>query len=183
MQEKVKGKQIVLGISGSISCYKSCDIASKLAQNGAKVICIMTRGATELIKPLTLQTLTEQKVLYKTFDDSITDDPTHIKLAQKTDLLLIAPATANIIGKISHGIADDLLTSFILAVSCPILIAPAMNTKMWENKIVQENVNKLKKLKYTIIEPEEGFLACRDSGPGRLASTDIIIKSIIKLID
>lgn len=174
----MKGRKIVLGITGSIAAYKACYLASEMVQHGAEVTCVMTEGATRFVTPLTLQALTDRRPLVGAFDDSIVDDSTHIKLARDADLLLIAPATANVISKIACGIADDILTSFVLAVLCPVVIAPAMNTAMWEAKIIRQNVATLRRRGYTLVDPEVGFLACRDEGRGRLASVENILKTV-----
>jgi phosphopantothenoylcysteine decarboxylase/phosphopantothenate--cysteine ligase len=165
-------------LCGSIAAYKAAEAVSQLAQRGALVTPMMTPGARRFITPLTLQTLSGQKALYKNFDPSRIDDPTHIKLAHATELVLIAPATANVLGKMAHGIADDLLTTFVLAVRCPILIAPAMNTQMWTHPAVQDNVRTLKSRGVRFVEPGDGHLACGDVGPGRLAEPMDIVKAV-----
>ncbi|MCI7145262.1 MAG: phosphopantothenoylcysteine decarboxylase [Clostridiales bacterium] len=168
---------IVLGVTGSISAYKAADIANRLNKDGHEVHVIMTEGAEAFITPLTLQTLSKNKVHVKEFEEY---DPTvvkHIDLAGNADVVLIAPATANIIGKIAGGIADDLLTSVVMAaaVQAKIIIAPAMNTNMYENPIVQSNIEKLQKLGYEFIEPKDSHLACGTTGKGALANVDEII--------
>ncbi|MCR5035549.1 MAG: phosphopantothenoylcysteine decarboxylase [Clostridia bacterium] len=168
---------IVLGVTGSISAYKAADIANRLHKNGHDVHVVMTDGAQEFITPLTLQTLSKNKVHADEFEEY---DPTivkHIDLAGNADIVLIAPATANIIGKIAGGIADDLLTAVTMAAAdqAKVIIAPAMNTHMYENPIVQENMEKLKKHGYLFIEPKESHLACGTTGKGALADVDDII--------
>ena len=168
---------IVLGVTGSISAYKAADIANRLHKNGHDVHVVMTDGAQEFITPLTLQTLSKNKVHADEFEEY---DPTivkHIDLAGNADVVLIAPATANIIGKIAHGIADDLLTVVTMAAAnqAQVIIAPAMNTNMYENPIVQENIEKLKKHGYLFIEPKESHLACGTTGKGALADVDDIV--------
>ncbi len=168
---------IVLGVTGSISAYKAADIANRLHKDGHDVHVVMTEGAEEFITPLTLQTLSKNKVHADEFEEY---DPTivkHIDLAGNADVVLIAPATANIIGKIAHGIADDLLTAVTMAAAnqAQVIIAPAMNTNMYENPIVQENIEKLKKHGYLFIEPKESHLACGTTGKGALADVDDIV--------
>ena len=168
---------IVLGVTGSISAYKAADIANRLHKDGHEVHVVMTEGAQEFITPLTLQTLSKNKVHADEFEEY---DPTivkHIDLAGNADVVLIAPATANIIGKIACGIADDLLTAVTMAAAnqAQVIIAPAMNTNMYENPIVQENIEKLKGLGYKLIEPKDSHLACGTTGKGALADVDDII--------
>ena len=168
---------IVLGVTGSISAYKAADIANRLHKNGHDVHVVMTDGAQEFITPLTLQTLSKNKVHADEFEEY---DPTivkHIDLAGNADIVLIAPATANIIGKIAGGIADDLLTAVTMAAAnqAQVIIAPAMNTNMYENPIVQENIEKLKKHGYLFIEPKDSHLACGTTGKGALADVDDIV--------
>lgn len=172
-------KNIILGITGSIAAYKAADIANILTKDGYNVNVIMTMGGMEFITPLTLQSLSKNKVYTDVFDEDFPREINHISLAQKADLLLVAPASADIIGKISCGIANDMLTSVILALKdIPKLIAPAMNTNMYENPIVQDNIAKLKKYGFSIIEPKEGRLACGDLGKGALADVDIIVRTV-----
>jgi phosphopantothenoylcysteine decarboxylase/phosphopantothenate--cysteine ligase len=170
----------VLGVSGSIAAYKAADVASKLVQAGATVAVVMTAHAAKFVTPLTFQTLTRVRVLVDQYDEATVTDPTHISILEGADLVLLAPATANIIGKIAGGIADDAITSLMLAVRCPVLIAPAMNDRMWGNPIVRENVQKLKKLKMEFIDPEEGYLACGTVAQGRLADPARIVERVVK---
>lgn len=174
-----KNKEIILGVCGSIAAYKSCEIIRCLKDSGFNVSVIMTKEAEEFITALSLQTLSQNRV-YRGMFDLLEDefDPEHVSLAKRSSLILVAPATANIIGKIASGICDDLLTSVIMASQRPILIAPAMNEGMWKNKILQHNVSKLKKLGYNFIEPEKGKLADGQIGEGRLASVDKIIAKV-----
>ncbi|MEW6095962.1 MAG: bifunctional phosphopantothenoylcysteine decarboxylase/phosphopantothenate--cysteine ligase CoaBC [bacterium] len=175
----IKGKNIVLGITGSIAAYKSADITSQLVKLGANVTVIMTKSATRFISPLTFQTICKNKVITDIFEAPSSFDVEHISLADKSDIFLIAPATANIIGKIACGIADDFLTTFAVACKSPILIAPTMNERMYLNPILQENIKKLKEIYGAhFIEPEKGRLACGEKGLGRLASVDKIIAAI-----
>ncbi len=175
------GKNIVLGVTGSIAIVQSLEITKELRKYGANVFVIMTKSATNFITPLTFKTISKNRVFTDMFDTKDFNIK-HIDLANLADLILIAPATANIIGKIANGIADDLLTNVIMASKKPIVMAPAMNTNMWENPIVQNNVNKLKKLKYHIIDPEVGEMACGGEGKGILAGTGKIVVETLKIL-
>lgn len=172
----LKGKNILLGITGGIAAYKMANLASALRKRDAKVDVIMTKHATSFIHPLTFETLTGRKCYLDTFDRQFNYDVEHISLAKKADVVLIAPATANIIGKIACGIADDMLSTTVMACKAPMLIAPAMNTRMLNNSIVVENIQRLKYHGYTIIEPESGRLACGDVGGGKLPDTDVLLE-------
>lgn len=167
--------QIVQGVCGSIAAYKGADLCSKLVQAGHDVTVVMTDAATKLVGPLTFQALTGRSVITDPFSHHAGDYVEHIGLADRAELLLVAPATANFLAKAAHGIADDVLLSTLLAVTCPVLIAPAMNVRMWEHKATQRNLAICRdQLGYEIVEPGEGFLACRDVGRGRMAEpTDI----------
>lgn len=171
---------IVLGVTGSIAAYKAADIISRLKKNGHDVDVILTKNGSKIITPLTLQTLSKNKVYMDMFEEITPKEVKHISLAEKADLLLIAPATANIIGKIAGGIADDFLSTVVMAAAnnTPIYIAPAMNTNMYENPIVQENIEKLKSWGYRFIEPKESMLACGTLGKGALADVDAIIEAV-----
>jgi len=173
---------IVLGISGSIAAYKSADIASKLRKAGCEVHAVMTRSATEFITPLTLQTLTRQPVTLDLFDEGDSWHPGHIELADKASLLLVAPATANILAKFSYGIADDALSAIALATRAPILVAPAMNGHMWHHAATVENVGRLKSRAVEFIGPEEGMLACGYEGIGRLWNVDEIVARALQIV-
>jgi len=172
--------RVLLGVSSSISAYKAVDIANYLTGMDCEVDTIVTKNATKLVAPLTIQTLTKRKVYVDMFDESFYPDVRHISLAQACDLCLIAPATANVIGKLANGIADDMLTTVIMAVpkSTPKYIAPAMNTNMYLNSIVQENIEKLKSHGYLFIGPKEGRLACDDVGVGALESASKIVEIV-----
>lgn len=176
---RLEGRRIVLGVSGSISAYKAADLASKLVQEGAAVAVVMTRNAARFVAPLTFQTLTRTKVLCDPFDEATVTDPTHISLLEGAELVVVAPATANVIGKMAHGIADDALTSLMLAVRCPVIVAPAMNDRMYTHPVVKENLRALKKLKMEILEPEEGYLACGTTAMGRLADPARILERVV----
>ena len=176
-------KEVVLGITGSIAAYKAADIASKLVKSKINVNTIMTASATKFITPLTFQTLTKNRVYTDMFEDVFYPDVRHISLAQKADCFVIAPATANIIGKIASGIADDMLSTVIMAVrNKPVIIAPAMNTAMYENPVTQSNIKKLADLGYIFVEPKESLLACGDLGKGALADVENIISAVEKAL-
>jgi len=174
----LQGKKILLGVCGGIAAYKAADLCRMLVKEGARVQVIMTRAGREFITPLTLSTLSGNPVLTDTFDSAGRNPLIHIEAAEGADLLLIAPATANIIGKLAAGIADDLLTTTALAVTCPSLLAPAMNANMYAKEVVQDNLALLKKRGWGIIEPEEGVLACGARGKGRLAPLTAIMAEV-----
>ena len=171
---------IVLGGTGSIAAYKAADIISRLKKLGHEVDVILTESGSRIITPITLQTLSKNKVYMDMFEEITPKEVKHISLAEKADLMLIAPATANIIGKIANGIADDFLSTVVMAAAntTPVYIAPAMNTNMYENPIVQANIEKLRSYGYRFIEPKESLLACGTVGKGALADVDDIIKVI-----
>ena len=171
---------IVLGVTGSIAAYKAADIISRLKKLGHEVDVILTESGSRIITPITLQTLSKNKVYMDMFEEITPKEVKHISLAEKADLMLIAPATANIIGKIANGIADDFLSTVVMAAAntTPVYIAPAMNTNMYENPIVQANIEKLRSYGYRYIEPKESLLACGTVGKGALADVDDIIKVI-----
>lgn len=179
----LKDKTVVIGVCGGIAVYKACDLVSKLKKTGVNVHVIMTKSATEFVAPLTFQTLSQNYVVEDMFESPKTWDVEHISLAKKADVFVLAPATANVIGKVANGIADDMLTTTIMATKAKILIAPAMNTNMYENPVVQRNIQTLKDLNYKFVEPESGRLACGDIGSGKLASVDTIFNSIIELLE
>ena len=177
----LEGKKILLGVSGGIAAYKMANVASMLVKLHADVHVVMTRNATHFITPQTFEVLTKNKVYLDTFDET-PDDPVHvphISLGTGADCILIAPATANVIGKIANGIADDMLTTTVLPARCPILICPSMNGFMLENPIVQDNIAKLKKFGYQIIEPSEGYLACGYEGKGKLPKEELLVEEIL----
>jgi len=178
-----KQKKVLLGVTGSIAAYKSAEIIRRLMEKGLSVTVIMTKEAEHFITPLTLQALSGEKVYRRMFERGQPPEKMpHIDLAREAEVFLIAPATANIIGKLAGGIADDLLTCIALATKAPILVAPAMNTQMYENSIVQENCRKLKKHGATFIEPVRGKLACGITGKGHLADEDSIIRAVLKAL-
>ena len=168
------GKTIVLGVTGSIAAYKSASLASALVKEHADVHVIMTPNAVNFINPITFETLTHNKCITDTFDRNFEFDVKHISLAKKADLFMIAPATANIIGKLASGIADDMLSTTVMAAKCPVMLAPAMNTAMYDNSIVQENMSKLRMHGYTVIEPSAGYLACGDTGRGKMPEPEYL---------
>ena len=175
----LKGKNILLGVTGGIAAYKAADICSRLVKNHANVDVIMTEHALNFITPNTFEALCHNKVVTDTFDRNHPWEVEHIALADKADCVIIAPATANIIGKLANGIADDMLTTTLMACECPKLIAPAMNTKMWNNPILQDNLKKLKHYGWTVIEPASGHLACGTEGAGKLEDPSVIVDWVI----
>lgn len=175
----LKGKTIVIGISGGIAVYKVCEVVSSLRKLKANVKIIMTDSATKFVNPLTFQTLSNNTVYTDMFNKISDWNTEHISLAKEADVFLIAPATANIIGKVANGIADDMLTTTVMATKSSVIIAPAMNTNMYTNLVVQNNIDRLKQLGYLFIDPDEGMLACGDLGIGRLASPSDIVETLI----
>lgn len=176
----LKGKTVVLGVTGSIAAYKIANLASMLVKLHADVNVIMTKNATNFINPITFETLTSNKCLVDTFDRNFQFNVEHVALAKRADIFMVAPASANVIGKIANGIADDMLTTTIMACKAPKYIAPAMNTNMFENEIVQDNLKKLQKYGYEIITPATGYLACGDTGSGKLPSEETLLSYIMK---
>lgn len=169
--------RIILGITGSIAAYKAADIASQLTKLGHEVTCVLTKSALEFVTPLTLQTLSRRPVITDLFAEKDGWQPGHIHLADTADLLLIAPATANTLASLAHGFANDALTAIALATRAPVLIAPAMNGKMWQHPATQQNVATLKSWGHRFIDPAEGLLACGYEGVGRLAEVDHIVQA------
>ena len=178
----LNGKCVLLGVSGGIAAYKMANVASALRKLGADVEVIMTKNATQFITPLTFETLTGHKCMVDTFDRDFKFEVTHISLAKKADVILVAPATANVIAKMAHGIADDMLTTVVLAAKCPKLVAPAMNTGMLENPITQDNLATLERYGFTVIPSESGVLACKDVGSGRLPKEEVLLEHILHTI-
>jgi phosphopantothenoylcysteine decarboxylase/phosphopantothenate--cysteine ligase len=174
-------KKIIVGISGGIAAYKACEIVRRLKKLGAQVIVVMTKSAQKFVTPLTLETLSENEVVHEMFPEKKVVGVRHVNLAQWADLILIAPATANIVGKIRGGIADDILTTIVISTKSPVMMAPSMNVNMYENPIFQENLVHLKKLGYMFIEPETGDLAC-GTGKGRLPEPETIVSQVVKLL-
>ena len=178
----LQGKTVVLGVTGSIAAYKIASLASKLVKLHADVHVLMTQNATNFITPITFETLTGNKCLIDTFDRNFQFDVAHVSLAKKADVMLIAPASANVIGKIANGIADDMLTTTVMASTTPVLISPAMNTHMYENPIVQDNLQKLERFGYKIIAPAVGMLACHDVGAGKMPEPEVLLDWILREI-
>ena len=176
----LKGKTVVIGVTGSIAAYKMADVASALVKMNADVHVLMTENACNFINPITFETLTSNKCIVDTFDRNFEFDVKHISLARKSDIFIVAPASANIIGKIANGIADDMLSTTIMAADCKRIIAPAMNTHMYRNPIVQKNIATLKSLGYEFVSPSSGRLACGDIGEGKLADVNTIVDYIVR---
>ncbi len=174
IMENLQGKCVVLGVTGGIAAYKTAYVASALHKAGADVHVVMTEHATEFITPLTFETLTNNKCTVDTFDRNFKYDVQHISLAKAADLIVIAPATANIIAKLAHGIADDMLTTVVLAAKCKKIVAPAMNTAMLENPVTRDNIAALRKYGFDIIPSAEGYLACGDTGSGKMPEPEVI---------
>ena len=175
-------KNVVLGVTGSIAAYKACDIVSRLRKQGVDVHVILTRAGAEIITPLALETMSANPVVVDMFHRENPWEVEHISLAKRADVFLVAPATANFLGKAAHGIADDMLTTTILATRAPVLVAPAMNVNMYENPVVQENIALLKKRGWHFIEPDAGLLACGDVGKGGLAEPEAIVAAAMELL-
>lgn len=178
----LQGKHIVLGVTGSIAAYKIALLASMLKKQEAEVTVIMTRNGTNFINPITFETLTGNKCLVDTFDRNFQFSVEHVSLAKQADVFMIAPASANVIAKAAHGIADDMLTTTLLACECPKIIAPAMNTRMFQNPIVQDNIEILKKYGMEVIAPAVGYLACGDTGEGKMPEPELLLEYIIKAL-
>lgn len=176
----LKGKTVVLGVTGSIAAYKIANLASALVKLHADVHVIMTQNATNFINPITFETLTNNKCLVDTFDRNFQFNVEHVSLAKKADVFMVAPASANVIGKIANGIADDMLTTTIMACKCKKFISPAMNTNMFENPIVQDNIKKLEHYGYEIIDPACGYLACGDTGAGKMPEPETLLSYILR---
>ena len=175
----LKGKTVLVGVSAGIAAYKMANCVSMLLKQGANVKVIMTENACQFITPITFETLTGDKCMVDTFDRNFKFDVAHISLAKAADVFLIAPATANVIGKMANGIADDMLTTTALACKCPKIIAPAMNTAMYQNNIVQDNLRKLQHYGFTVIKPDSGHLACGDTGEGKMPSEETLVEYVI----
>lgn len=175
----LRGKTVILGVTGSIAAYKAANLASMLKKQHADVQVIMTRNATQFINPITFETLTGKKCLVDTFDRNFQYEVEHVELAKRADLAIVAPASANVIAKLAHGIADDMLTTTLLACTCPKLVAPAMNTRMYQNPITQDNLKTLRHYGFRVIEPESGHLACGDTGTGKLPPEPLLLEHIL----
>ena len=178
----LKGKTVLLGVTGSIAAYKTASLASALKKLHADVHVLMTQNAVNFINPITFETLTGNKCLVDTFDRNFEYSVEHVSLAKKADVVMIAPASANVIGKIAHGIADDMLTTTVMACRCRKIVAPAMNTNMFENPIVQDNMKILEKYGYEVISPAVGYLACGDTGAGKMPEPELLLEYILQEI-
>ena len=179
-QPMLKGKTVVLAVSGSIAAYKIASLASALGKLHADVQVLMTQNATNFINPITFETLTGNKCLVDTFDRNFQYSVEHVALAKRADVVLVAPASANVIGKIANGIADDMLTTTVMACKCKKIISPAMNTQMFENPIVQDNLKKLERYGYEVIQPAVGLLACKDVGAGKMPEPETLLEYILR---
>ncbi len=178
----LKGKTVILGISGSIAAYKIASLVSALVKQHCEVHVIMTKNATNFIHPITFETLTGNKCLVDTFDRNFQYSVEHVSIAKKADAVLVAPATANVIAKMAHGLADDMLTTTILACQCPMIVAPAMNTRMFRNPIVQDNIKILKSFGMEVIDPATGYLACGDTGEGKMPEPELLLEYLKKAL-
>ena len=178
----LKNKNIVLGVTGGIACYKVASLVGLLKKEGANVDVIMTKSATEFVGPLTFQTLSQNPVVVDMFELVKNADVRHISLAEKADAMVIAPATVNIIGKVANGIADDMLSTVVMACKSPVVFAPAMNNNMYENKIVQANISKLKEYGYHFVDPQVGHLACGTTAVGKLADIKTILEYLKEVV-
>lgn len=178
----LKGKHIVLGVTGSIAAYKIASLASMLVKKHADVTVIMTQNATNFINPITFETLTGNKCLVDTFDRNFQYSVEHVSLAKQTDVFLVAPASANVIAKAANGLADDMLTTTLLACTCPKIFAPAMNTRMFQNEIVQDNLKRLEKYGMEVIHPASGYLACGDTGEGKMPEPEVLYEYVVKAL-
>ena len=180
--DMLKGKTVLLGVTGSIAAYKIAYLASALKKLHAQVHVLMTQNATNFINPITFETLTGNKCLVDTFDRNFQFSVEHVSIAKQADVVMIAPASANVIGKLAHGIADDMLTTTIMACKCKKIVSPAMNTNMYENPIVQDNLAILQHYGYEVIEPASGYLACGDTGAGKMPEPEMLLDYILREI-
>src|SRR5215210_7222312 len=178
----LKGREVIVAVCGGIAAYKVADVVSKLVQLGAGVTVCMTAEAQKFITPLTFEALSGRKVRTGTFDLPDSSDPQHIGLTERADLMLVAPATTNVIAKVAHGLTDDLVSLMVCAAACPVVFAPAMNNRMWDHPIARENVAKLSGIGYRFIGPEAGWLACRNVGAGRLSEPQTILDEVVKML-
>ncbi len=182
MSDDLAGYEVVVGVCGGIAAYKVCSVVSDLVQRGAGVQVAMTKAARKFIGPVTFQALSARPVfttMWRSHDDRAQQ---HIQLTESADIMLIAPATANMIGKVAHGIADDLVSTMIMSANCPVMFAPSMNERMWNNTVVQTNVKNLQQEGYLFVGPEEGWLACRTVGAGRLAEPPPIVEAVARQV-
>jgi phosphopantothenoylcysteine decarboxylase/phosphopantothenate--cysteine ligase len=179
---QLNGREVIVAVCGGIAAYKVADVVSKLVQLGAGVTVVMTAEAQRFVTPLTFEALSGRKVRTSTFDLVDAGDPQHIGLTERADLMLIAPATSNVIAKVAHGLCDDLVSLMICAAACPVVFAPAMNNRMWDHPVARENVAKLTGLGYRFIGPDPGWLACRNVGPGRLSEPKTIVEEVTRML-
>lgn len=175
-------REIIVAVCGGIAAYKVADVVSKLVQLGAGVTVCMTAEAQKFVTPLTFEALSGRRVHTDTFDLVESADPQHIALSERADLMLVAPATNNILAKVAHGLCDDLVSLMVCAAACPVIFAPAMNNRMYAHPVAQENLAKLKGIGYRFIGPESGWLACRNIGPGRLSEPQAIVDEVMKIL-
>ena len=178
----LKGCEVIVAVCGGIAAYKVADVVSKLVQLGAGVTVCMTREAQKFVTPLTFQALSGRPVRTDTFDLVESSDPQHIGLTERADLMLVAPATNNVIAKVAHGLCDDLVSLMVCAAACPVVFVPAMNTRMWDHPVAQENVAKLTSIGYRFIGPDSGWLACRNVGSGRLSEPQKIVDEVVRML-
>jgi len=178
----LKGREVVVAVCGGIAAYKVADVVSKLVQAGAGVTVCMTAGAQKFVTPLTFEALSGRPVRTGTYSLVESSDPQHISLTERADLMLVVPATSNILAKVAHGICDDLVSLMICAAACPVVFAPAMNNRMWDHPAARENVTKLTGFGYQFIGPEEGWLACRNVGAGRLSEPAKIVEEVTRML-
>ena len=178
----LKGKTVVLGVTGSIAAYKIANLASSLVKLHADVHVIMTKNATNFINPIAFETLTKNKCMTDTFDRNFMNNVAHVSIADKADVMLAAPASANIIAKMAHGIADDMLSTTYLAMKCPVIVSPAMNVNMFTNPVVQRNIKTLEDFGVTVIPPDNGYLACGYTGAGKMPSEQVLLDYILRVI-
>ncbi len=178
--DALAGREVLVAVCGGIAAYKICSVVSELAQRGASVTVAMTEAATQFVTPMTFQALSGRKVFTKLWSPHDDADIQHIHLTERLDAVLVAPATANMIGKMANGLADDLVSTLLISATCPMLIAPAMNDRMWANSAVQRNINILNEYGHDIIGPAEGWLACRSVGKGRMVEPDALVEAMTK---
>ena len=178
----LKGREVIVAVCGGIAAYKVADVVSKLVQAGAGVTVVMTREAQRFITPLTFEALSGRKVRVDTFELADSSDPQHIGLTERADLMVVAPATSNVIAKVAHGLCDDLVSLMICAAACPVVFCPAMNNRMWAHPVARENVAKLTGLGYRFIGPDEGWLACRNVGAGRMSESAAIVDEVTRML-
>lgn len=176
------GRELIVGVCGGIAAYKACEVVSRLAQRGVGITVVMTENATKFVTPLTFEALSGRRVLTDPWRLQDTSDPQHIKLTERAHLMLVVPATANLIAKVATGLCDDLLSLMISASACPVAFAPAMNNRMWDHPVTRENVEKLQRIGYPFIGPNPGWLACRNVGMGRLSEPAEIIEGVAAML-